>query len=63
MWCPEIIGRESWEWVETTFGTVRTFPPQGGGVIWNRTQTLALGETDRPCYEIIVVVVVVVESY
>ena len=27
-------------------------PPQGGGVIWNRTQTLALGETGRHCYEI-----------
>ena len=45
-------------------------PPQGGGVIWNRTQTPALGGTGRPCYEIIVVVVVAaaaavvgVESY
>ena len=42
-------------------------PPQGGGVIWNRTQTLALGETGRPSYEIIVelsyfLIIIIVET-
>ena len=60
-----MIGRDSWEWGETKYCLYNISPPQGGGVIRNRIQTLALGETDRPCYEIIVVVVVVVvvESY
>ena len=31
MWCPHVIGRDGWVWVEQRALRKRKFPPQGGG--------------------------------
>ena len=31
MWCPHVIGRDGWVWVEQRALRKREFPPQGGG--------------------------------
>ncbi len=36
MWCPDVIGRDGWVWVEQGTLRKRKFPPQGGGARPNR---------------------------
>ena len=60
MYCPDIIGRDSWVWDEQKT-LYKTIPPQGGGIsLHGNYSPLSVLKHDNVRAKVIVVVVVVV---
>ena len=60
MWCPHVIGRDGWVWVEQRALRKRKFPPQGGG---ERPDWRGATRRENSTSGVRVWVIVVVECY
>ncbi len=63
MYCPDIIGRDSWVWDEQKL-FIKEFPPQGGGISpHGKGSPLSVLKHDDVRAKVIVIVVVVEYSF